>query len=199
MTLNRAKQTAALALLGDTYLQNLITAASQFAIDYCGRNFASTERTQLYDGQGTDELLVKDTPVTAWGAVVVTDQWAGDSETYSSSDFISDLNIGLLKFAPTITNGQSRYFVQGIQNVSVTYTAGYSTIPESLQQAVCDLILAMSTMTAYTGNPAMQAERMGEYNYSQRIPNTSTAELSTSIPASVRAAFAPYRRAMTVQ
>ena len=197
VTLARAKQVPALSVIGNTYLATLITAASGFICNYCSREFISVERTELLDGDGEDEVLLTNTPITAIGAVVVTDQWAGDSETYSSSDFITNLKTGLLKFSPTLTSGTVKYFTPGVQNVSVTYTAGYATIPETVQQACCDIIKAMYAQGSSTNNPALMSEKMGEYSWTAGRVNTSLADLNSILPASARAALAPYRRAMT--
>lgn len=197
VTLARAKQVPALSVIGDTYLGTLITAASGFICNYCNREFVSASRVELLDGDGTDEVLVTNTPVTVIGDIVVTDQWAGDSETFTSADMITNLKTGLIKFKPTLTSGTVKYFVPGVQNVSVTYTAGYATIPETIQQACCDLIKAMYAQGSSTNNPALQSEKLGEYSWSAGRIGNEIADLNSILPASVRAALAPYRRAMT--
>lgn len=58
---------------------------------------------------------------------------------------------------------------RGYQNYRVQYTGGYATIPEEIQQAVCELV---QLMWSYKGiNPLMQSESLDKYSYTRMVPN----------------------------
>lgn len=57
-------------------------------------------------------------------------------------------------------------FGRGYQNFRVLYTAGYSTIPNPIQQACADL--AASVYNQRGQNPALQGENLGSYSYTQQ-------------------------------
>lgn len=61
-------------------------------------------------------------------------------------------------------------FTFGYRNYRIIYTAGYSTIPEPVQQAVADLAVAVYVNRGV--NPNLTAENLGGYSYSQITEKT---------------------------
>ena len=116
---------------------------------------SATFTDEAYDGDGSQELWLKNYPVTAVSAVkIVSDD--GTTTTLASADYrwSSQGKIVRLPYyggmLPTrdswgdpIGLGGGSVFPNGFQNVKVTYTAGYGTVPDDLQYAAFVMIDAM--------------------------------------------------------
>ena len=115
----------------DSVIEDFINRASIWANDYTGRRLKSRSNSDTYDGDGSDLLLLSDYPVTAISDIRIDDGTnEGAPESVSPDDIsLSSLN-GLIK----LKNGVM--FVKGFLNVSVAYTAGYTTAPETVKEAV---------------------------------------------------------------
>jgi hypothetical protein len=109
----------------DAFLNNLVGRATQFIETYCSRQFMSREFTEYYSGDGTNSIMLPNTPVTAadendafsfeeWGKVLLTDGdvFYGPGSTYP------------------------------LRNYKFVYTGGYATAPEDLRQVCVELAAA---------------------------------------------------------
>jgi len=103
-------------------VQVILDSVEKWIKEYCHRDFIQTTYTnELYDGQGYQTLFLKHYPI-----IEVTELKIND-EAIDPDDLI------------TYENGTLYYpsgFPQGHQNISVTYSAGYTTMPEDLKFAV---------------------------------------------------------------
>ena len=110
----------------DAQLTRLITAASDFVANYCSRTFASTVMSdRKYHGNGNSTLVLRNWPIISIQSLAI-DGVTVDPANYSFYDRMICLSQGV--------------FNRGLANVSVSYTAGYTTIPLGLEQAVIELI-----------------------------------------------------------
>ena len=111
----------------DSVIEDFINRASIWANDYTGRRLKSRSNSDVYDGDGSDILLLRDYPVNA-----VTSFQIGDEPVplIIYEDFSLNAENGIIK----TKNG--RMITKGFQNVTITYTAGYSTPPETIKEAV---------------------------------------------------------------
>ena len=112
-----------------------INQATEMIEKYCGgRRFASTTYTdEEYDATNSDQLVLKNRPITAFtyldsrdGTTNVSSWSAVDSELY-----FRDNNAGVLDLTFNASGRWNRY--------RVTYTAGYATIPADLAEACVTL------------------------------------------------------------
>ncbi len=181
VTTERARQAPALNGLENDYLSALIEAASAAIEKYCGREFAESERTETYDGDGSRELFVRTFPLGALETVTVVD---ADETEYDGDGFRLDTRIG--RIVPKIGAGLSR-FPAGVQNLRVTYTGGFSTIPADVQEACVQTVQAMRGATSDSNDAGMQSERIGDYSYVRFDASTH------GLTPSVKALLAPYR------
>src|SRR5438270_88373 len=132
ITLARAKQ-AILAITNssyDTLLQTLITAASDAIEKYCRRDFYSRSYDELYSGDG----------VTSQGAMTARGQFAElKLHTYELAGYQFDPRGWLLRAIPytdpELLHPEDLIWPVGINNFRVQYSAGFTTIPESVQEA----------------------------------------------------------------
>lgn len=121
----------------DTELARLILTVDNFVAEYCGRTFEQSVTTTEYHSTtwGQRTLLLRRPPIQSIASVHDDPLRAYGASTLraSTSYVIDDANAGIVRL-----DGAS--FGQGIQNVKVIYSGGYSTIPLSLEQAAIELV-----------------------------------------------------------
>lgn len=110
----------------DAQLGRLITAASDFIVQYCSRTFVTTAVTgRKYHGNGNRTLVLRNWPIVSIELLQI-DGITIDPSLYSFYDRAIYLDDGYV-------------FTQGIANITVNYTAGYATVPFGLAQACIEL------------------------------------------------------------
>jgi len=160
----------------DVLLQDLIARLGAWAERYCDRSFAKATYTEQRDGDGMDTLLVRQ-----WPLVSVTSLYDdplrvfGAGTQIAASDFAVYANQGMIRLDGLV-------FSVGIQNVQVTYEAGYADIPEDLQQALIELI---ADRFRNKENQGIRSLAIGSYrvDYSE-----------DELPSEIRSVLEGYRR-----
>lgn len=128
-------------------IQSLITAASAFAEQYCSRDFRLLERTERYNGLGTQRIILRVAPVSAVASLTIDGTPITARATELGYGFVFD-DTG------TLYVDGCYVFSRGWQNISVTYTAGWVTpgqaaatsppgtvtLPLDMQQAVIEMV-----------------------------------------------------------
>ena len=109
-----------------------ISTASEAVIDLLGWDPTQQTVTETYDGTGVNFMVVNRAPITSIASIVV---WPSTTPM--------DLSQVVTKNRQIIS--RCAQFCRGYQNVTITYTAGYASIPLALQQA-----------TFYTMNAQLQ-------------------------------------------
>jgi hypothetical protein len=117
----------------DALLTRLITAASQFIQTWLKRQIASSDWQELRDGSGGQRLVFANFPVTAVLALTIDGIAISPAPTDGSCD------AGYV-FSPTELALRGYVFTRRLQNVVVTYTAGYATTPPDVAQACIELV-----------------------------------------------------------
>jgi uncharacterized phiE125 gp8 family phage protein len=133
-TLADAKAWLNVSQIGDdALLQRLITGASEFIQQYLSRTVPTTTYTnERYNGKGGQRLMLRNWPIQSVTLVTATDQTGTVQWSYGPSYFwFDDRSIYL---------NTTDAFVRGLGNITVTYTAGYSTPPYGLTQACLELV-----------------------------------------------------------
>jgi hypothetical protein len=162
----------------DTNLQNLITYGSVQVLTYLNRPhiLASVIGTlsETYDGNDSDRILPHYFPIIAVTAVSVDGVAITQSTLPTLSGFVWDSRRILLR---------GFCFCRGVQNVQVSYTAGYSAVPLDLKQAAIE-----GFALAYR-----QRTHIGEKSSSMSGQVTMAFDLS-DVPERSSAVFNQYRR-----
>jgi hypothetical protein len=116
----------------DPSIPGLISAASAFFTTQADRFILNDWYTETYDGPGHDSIILLQSPVT--GIQFVTLDGLAIQYTANSweNGFMLDLD-GVI----TLTSG---VFRRGRRNVQVSYSAGYTTVPLDVQQAVTEIV-----------------------------------------------------------
>lgn len=117
----------------DSVIEDFINRASIWANDYTGRLLKSRANTDYYDGNGGNVLSLNQYPVTTLTSLNDdTDRVFGSGTAINvSTDVILNTDAGIV----TLFN-QATAFSVGTMNIKVVYTAGYTTAPETVKEAV---------------------------------------------------------------
>lgn len=126
----------------DAVLQTLITAYSGATEGYISRLLSQASYNEWRDGNGGDQIMLINYPVTAVASVTVYPL------TTSYVPVTDPLSNGYRQF--DVSRGDGRLivltqacFTRGRRNVNIQYTAGYvntAAVPADLQEAVCELV-----------------------------------------------------------
>lgn len=131
----------------DSTLQSLITNGSLQILQYINRPhiLASVLGTlnETYDGNDSDRLLPRNFPVLSVSGVTVDGNTVPLAPAPWSAGFLWDGRRILLRGGFT--------FTCGVQNVQVSYTAGYSAVPLDLKQAAIETFALTYRQRAHIG------------------------------------------------
>ncbi len=158
----------------DSLLQRLIAASSRQIEAYCNRVFEIKSYSENYDGNASDILFLKNTPITSVSSLSI------ESESVDSADFkVYDDYLRLV----------SRLFTPGELNIAVQYSAGYYD-PQS-ESAPAEVEDACIQLTAFKFN-LRGAEGLDE----KRANQNTESFAGVAIPLSVAIILDKYRRPM---
>ena len=118
----------------DVLLQDLIARIGAWVERYCDRTFAKATYIEQYDGDGSDTLVVRQWPLMSVASLFDDPlRVFGAATQIAATDFVLYKNTGIIRL-------DGLAFSTGIQNVKVTYDAGYTDTPDDVQQAVVELV-----------------------------------------------------------
>ena len=147
----------------DDILTRYINFATDLIEKYCnGRRFAAADYTdEEYDGTGIYYLILKHWPLNS-----ITILEKRTSSDYSASDFDKiDTSHYIIDSGSQINRGQvynKLGFTKGIRNYRISYNAGYTIIPNDLEEACCKLVSYFyKTANKQEG---IKSERLGRYS-----------------------------------
>ena len=115
----------------DTLLQRLLTAASYAIESYLSRDIVSKNYTRIFDGSGGRSIVLPDYPITAVSSVTIDGQTIPAAGSVTGSGYYFNDNMIIL-------NGYT--FTKNWGNVTIAYTAGYTSIPPDIVQACCGTV-----------------------------------------------------------
>lgn len=122
----------------DALLARLITAASRFIESWLDRQVLPADWIEVRDGNGGQRLVFANAPVSAVLSLTIdglTIPPAPPPEALGGGGFAA----GYI-FTPTELALRGYVFTRRPQNVVVTYTAGYSSVPPDIGQACIELV-----------------------------------------------------------
>lgn len=120
----------------DAQIDVIVSAVDRSMKEYLGRQIESASVTaEIHDGNGLDDsLILLEWPVTSVSSVSI------DGAALAASDHEIDGANGILHYKPGGTGFAP--WPKGRRNISVTYTAGYASVP-------ADLALAATKQAVY--------------------------------------------------
>ncbi|HYM73582.1 MAG TPA: hypothetical protein VET89_11415 [Stellaceae bacterium] len=117
----------------DALLTRLITAASGFIQTWLNRPIAAADWIEIRDGAGGQRLAFANFPVSAVLSLSV------DGLAIPPAPAGGGFGAGYV-FTPTELALRGYVFTRRAQNVVVTYTAGYASVPPDIAQACTELV-----------------------------------------------------------
>ena len=190
----------AMPWLGQTVDSNgiiagLISAVSTQIQNFIGYQLASTSYTRTFNGKGGNKLLLPDRPVIAVTALTI-DLVSIPLAVPPASGFLNDSKFVYLYGGPSPSHFNCwNEFTRGVQNVTVSYTAGYAIIPYDIQQACLNWLAAAFALLG--ADPTILALRAGDTQISYGNVLTKLGDVTMLIPPAIAAALLPYRRVAT--
>lgn len=127
----------------DARLARLITSSSTRITGWLRRGVISASYSEVISGLGNDRLALRNFPVTAIAsltidgrAIAAATQAAGSPP---SGGYVI-ANIGSPIVTAAFINLYGDAFCRGRENVAVTYTAGYASVPPEIEQAAIEMV-----------------------------------------------------------
>lgn len=128
-TLAALKEALKIADAGDdAYLTNLIARVSQIIKTYTERALTQTTLTEIHDGLGYSELILRDGPI-----ISVTSVHESLEQVFDATTLIDQADYVVDSYRSRIWRKGYVAFQEWIQSVKVIYVAGYATIPADLE------------------------------------------------------------------
>lgn len=176
----------------DANLTALIAAASAWIENYCNRVFSQATYTETRNGNNARGIYLYQSPITAVSSVTVDGVSIPAAASSRNFGFVFDdetvyIQPGIF-IAPIVVSGPFGLpdrFERGVQNVTVTYTAGYAVIPADLVQACVELVV-------WKRAKASRLDKTSETLGTQQ----TQAYAKDAVPPSVIAALNSYRLTM---
>jgi predicted transglutaminase-like cysteine proteinase len=161
----------------DAMLGTMITQASQFIQAWLNRTFASASYTETRDGTGTQTMMFANYPVTAVASLTVDDLAVPPASNTTNTGY---------RFTAHRLHLNNDVFTRGFGNMTVTYTAGYTSTPPEIDGACADFV-------AYKYR---ELERIG--HSSKSIQSETVAFITADMPAGVKTILNNYRNVVPV-
>jgi len=120
----------------DALLSRLITAASQYIQTWLNRQIIQCDYIEVRDGTGGQRLQFARFPVCAVLSLTIDGIAIPPAPPPVPS---TGLSAGYV-FSPTQLAIRGYYFTRRVQNVVITYSAGYAVIPPDIAQACIELV-----------------------------------------------------------
>lgn len=133
----------------DSLFSSLADRVTAYFGSWCNRIFESATYTDAeYDGTGLDTFIVKNPPVTAVTSIkVATDRDFAAATALDSARYVFD-DAGVISLVPTgsvtsiVLGGVPGVWPAGKRNIQITYTGGFTVIPDDLKEAAILMISA---------------------------------------------------------
>lgn len=107
--------------------------------NYIGRDLETATYTEYYDGNGTNELILNQYPVTSVTKIEFYDGVVNETEVWTEQVLHDQFNRKYIRKTHTlILDGLT--FPCDSQNIRITYVAGYTTMPPDIQKACKELM-----------------------------------------------------------
>lgn len=116
----------------DARYLTLVEMASSSIAGYCEREFRVLSYVEACDGDGSGLLRLANTPIVAVTALSIEGETIPPAEVKVSPEFIR--MEGDLDYSARLRSS-GRVFPEGIQNITVAYTAGYAAVPAEISHA----------------------------------------------------------------
>jgi len=162
----------------DSYIDELLTDADELVNGYLGvAGLTVTSYNETHDIMASqDWVALTNRPITSVAALTDNGQ-----ALVEGTDFYADSATGYLRLLSSVD-----VFTVGRQKVSVTYSAGYATVPSDIVRAAT---MAAAAQFNVEGHSGLESERTASYSY-------KVDGHPSGLPAQARARLNRYVRVM---
>jgi len=155
----------------DDALLSLISTASAQIEAYCKRSFGKvlSIADELHSGNGTAVLQTKETPIVAVSSLSI------DAVLIDPADYAVTPEAIQLRQTEEYSarlRGVQRLFGQGLQNVAVSYTAGYAFVPKLISDAAVMQVQYLRNVGSHVG---IRSESSNAADFSTQFHHTGLA------------------------
>ncbi len=116
----------------DALLTRMVSALSRYIQSWLNRDLLTASYSETRDGSGSRKIMMSNYPVTAVSSLTIDGLAIPQAVDSRGSGFMITPNLIVL------VGGYA--FTQGMQNVVISYTAGFAVTPPELEQACIELI-----------------------------------------------------------
>lgn len=122
----------------DDLLFETIKRKSKVVNNFLDRNIEAQTYTEYYRGDGTNCLMVRQYPIISITSIYddVGRVWPESTKKDPTTIAISNQTPGLIQLTGDIFINSAWWNWYNIENIKITYVAGYSTIPYDIEEAV---------------------------------------------------------------
>ena len=129
----------------DDRLNVIIPQVSDLVKKYCGTTFVdyySTNKVETFtiDDLYTNTIIVSESPLTSINKVEERTAYSEDYKELLTSNYEYYADMEADAIIRTTKNGERASWAKGVGSVRITYKAGYSATPKTLQLAIFDLV-----------------------------------------------------------
>lgn len=157
----------------EALLVRLLVQVGTFIEGKVARAFAAADYSETYDGNGSHYMALRQGPIISIDTLLIDDMPMRPASRTAVGYAFKDS-------AVLLTGGLK--FERGIQNVEVSYRAGYEVIPADVELAAIE-------------GAALVYKRRGHLDMSsQAMAGSTTSYLTQAMPESVAAVINTYRR-----
>lgn len=185
-------------------LPRLISAFSASIQNWIGYNVLNASYTQTLDGNGRKRLWLPQVPITAVTSLVIELDTIPQSTGWNQYGWVIDNNcrfpsapvgsgLSISLRAGTFGFPVNRIFWEGEQNVFITYTAGFTTVPPDLEQALLYWLKIAMADAAPGANPILSVMKAGATSFTFTGRAAVTDPTKIPIPQTVTALLQPYK------
>ena len=118
----------------DEELTMYINGVTDFIENYCNRKIVVRAYVEVFDGDGTNRYFTRNIPILTGGSYTISVVYNEDSDVVPAASVLKNTETG------EVYLDDSYAFETGFQNCSVTYSAGFATIPGSIKTAASIII-----------------------------------------------------------
>lgn len=164
----------------------LISAVSTKIQKFVGYNFSQATYTRTFNGQGGQRQILPDRPVLSVSAVTIGPVPIPAALDAILPGFVADDKCLYLR--------GFWEFYRGFQNVTVTYEAGYASVPMDVQEACLDWMVTAWNIAIGALDPSARAVRAGDTQIDYRAMTTAIKGATVLMPPSIAGTLLPYQR-----
>ena len=163
----------------DAVIVRLISQCSAAVANYTNRSLLSQSYTEKYDGNSSSVLMLRQSPITAVSCLTLN----GVDIAPSPDGILQDG----YTFDATRLLLINRRFWRGQQNVAITYTAGYATVPGDVEEAVIEFVSDRLRLASRLGEKTKSLPQGGSVSYEMQF-----------MSARVKGSLSNYRRLIPI-